>query len=363
MERHQYRAGLIGCGFIANQKHLPALEKQKDRIAIAAVCDLRAERAQKAAKQYGIPDCKVYENYREMIQDKTLDVIYVLTPNRSHSELTIAALDAGKHVLCEKPMATGAREAGLMVDAAKRNKKLLTIGYQNRCSPESQTLKRIAETGDLGDVYYAQAHAIRRRGIPNWGVFLNKEEQGGGALIDIGTHALDLTLWFTNNYEPKTVFGRTYNKLGSADTAGNSFGPWDPKAFGQVEDSAFATIVMKNGAWITLEVSWALNTLDTREQKVTLCGTKGGADMDTVLRINGVKYGELYTLQPALPPPSGNPPFTGGKSPADVELEHWLNALDGKSEVLVKPEQALVVTQILEAVYESARTGKTVELG
>jgi predicted dehydrogenase len=357
MGKKIYRAGIIGCGFIANIKHLPAIKKLKDRIDIAALCDVKIERAQEAAEKYGADGCKIYTDYKKMLEDVSLDIIYVLTPNRWHMQLTIDALRSGKHVMCEKPMACTSEEANKMCETAAETGKLLAVGYQYRCRPESLHLKKIAESGDLGEIYFAQAHAIRRRGIPNWGVFLNKEEQGGGALIDIGTHALDLTLWTMDNYKPKMVLGKTYNKLGTRTPAGNKFGAWDVKAFGDVEDFAFGTIIMENGATITLEASWALNTLDTREQKITLCGTKAGADMDDGLRINGVEHGELYDKKPVIVKPK----FEAEPGPEDAEANNWLQALDGEAELRVKPEQALVVTQILEAIYKSAKTGKPVE--
>ena len=134
-------------------------------------------------------------------------MVHVLTPNRDHSYITVDALEAGKHVMCEKPMAINTAEAQKMIDAAKRTGKKLTIGYQNRFRPDSRYLKQVCEAGDLGEIYYARAQAIRRRAVPTWGVFLDEEKQGGGPLIDIGTHALDLTLWTMNNYEPEMVVG------------------------------------------------------------------------------------------------------------------------------------------------------------
>lgn len=358
MEYPVHHGAVIGCGFIANTKHFPALEKLKHRIQLTAFCDLKEEQAWKAAKQYGTKDGAVYTDYREVLNRSDIDVVYVLTPNRTHCELTIAALEAGKHVMCEKPMAVNGEEARRMCDAAKRSGKQLTIGYQNRFRQDSRYLKSVVENGSLGEIYMAKAHAVRRRGIPTWGVFLNEAEQGGGALIDIGTHALDMTLWIMDNYRPKRVTGSVYKKLGAGETSGNLFGPWDNQKF-TVEDSAFGYIVMENGATIFLEASWALNTLDTREQKVTLCGTKAGADMNNGVCINGIFGGELSQTYPLLRH-TGVPGQNLECHEADVEARMWLDALDAQNSALVKPEQAMVVTQILEAIYTSARTGKEV---
>ena len=193
------KVGIIGCGGIANGKHLSAMSNIKE-IEITAFCDIIEERAVEAAKKYGTPDAKVYTDYKELLKDESLVAVHVCTPNRSHSFITIDALEAGKHVLCEKPMAKTYAEAKAMYEASVRTGKVLTIGYQSRWRDDSLYLKQCCENGDLGDIYYARALAIRRRAVPTWGVFLNEYEQGGGPLIDIGTHALDLTLWMMDNY-------------------------------------------------------------------------------------------------------------------------------------------------------------------
>lgn len=351
------KVGIIGCGGIANNKHMPAIKKV-GMAEIVAFCDIVPERAEMAAKEFGTPDAKVFTDYKELLKER-LDAVYVLTPNRSHSFITVDALHSGKHVLCEKPMAINSQEAQKMVDAAKETGKILTIGYQNRFRPDTQYLKKECEAGRLGDVYYAKAKAIRRRAVPTWGVFLNEYEQGGGPLIDIGTHALDITLWMMNNYKPKYAVGTTFHKLNNESEPANAFGPWDPKEF-TVEDSAFGFIVMENGATIVLESSWALNTLDVHEAKTVLCGTKAGADMDDGLRINGVKHDRQYVEKPALE--AGSVAFFSGDDlkAQDIEQVVFAKAVKGEGQIVVTPEQAIVVTQILEAIYESARTGKPV---
>ncbi len=354
------RIGIIGCGGIANGKHMPALAKQSERAEMVAFCDLIEDRAVEAAKKYGTPDAKVYVNYKELLADKTIDVVHVCTPNRSHCEITVAALEAGKHVMCEKPMAKTAADARLMLDAAKRTGKKLTIGYQNRCRPDSLLMKRMVDRGDLGEIYFAKAHALRRRAVPTWGVFLNEYEQGGGPLIDIGTHALDLTLWMMNNYKPKAVLGQTFKKLGDQTETGNAWGDWDPEKF-TVEDSAFGFITMENGATIILESSWALNTLDVREAQTTLCGTLGGLDTVDGLRFNNVDLGKQAVK--TLSMEGSAAAFfegTGSEDPADVEAAQWISAILNDTDPIVLPEQALVVTEILEAIYTSAKTGEAV---
>jgi len=357
-KKEKVRVGIIGCGGIAFGKHMPSLSKL-DNVEMVAFCDLIEERAQKATKQYGTKNSLVCTDYRRLLEDKKIDVVHVCTPNKSHSEITVAALEAGKYVMCEKPIAKNVEGAKAMLEAAKRIGKKLTIGYQNRYRADSLYLKQICQRGDLGEIYFAKAHAIRRRAVPTWGVFLNEEEQGGGPLIDIGTHALDLTLWMMNNYKPKYVVGNIYKKLSQTKNAANAWGSWDPKKF-TVEDSAFGFVTMENGATIILEASWALNILQEGEAITTLCGTKGGADMWDGLRINGEEFGKLYTKKVATDA-KGVAFYDATKdNPADLEAKMWIDAVVNNKEPLVKPEEAFVVSQILEAIYESAKTGKPV---
>ncbi|SFJ70766.1 Predicted dehydrogenase [Paenibacillus sp. UNC496MF] len=352
------RVGIIGCGGIANGKHLPSLAQVKEA-EIVAFCDIIVEKAEQAKEKYGNEESKVYSDYKEMLKDASIDVIHVCTPNDSHAVISIDALEAGKHVLCEKPMAKTAADARKMLEAAKRTGKKLSIGYNNRYRADSRYLKQAVDAGELGEIYFAKAHAIRRRAVPTWGVFLDEEKQGGGPLIDIGTHALDLVLWMMDNYEPQVVLGRAYHKLSQTENAANAWGPWDPAKF-TVEDSAFAMITMKNGATVILESSWALNSLEVDEAKVSLSGTKAGADMKNGLRINGEENSRLYVKNIELN--SGGVAFYEGASETAEVLEAawWIDAVLNDKETFVKPEQALVVSEILEAIYESSRTGKAV---
>jgi predicted dehydrogenase len=353
-----FKIGIIGCGGIAHGKHMPALKNQPNA-EMAAFCDIIVDRAHEAAEQYGVRGARVYENYRDLLNDESIDIVHVCTPNDSHAEISIAAMEANKHVMCEKPMAKHASDARKMVEAAQRTGKKLTIGYQNRFRPDSQYLKMVCTEGELGEIYYAKAHAIRRRAVPTWGVFLDEEKQGGGPLIDIGTHALDLTLWMMDNYKPKVVLGTAFHKLSQKQNAANAWGSWDPAKF-TVEDSAFAMITMQNGATIVLESSWAINMLQTGEAKTTLCGTEGGADMMDGLRINGEKHSRLYMTQIQLDA-KGVDFYEGtGESPAELEARLWLEAVEQNKDPVVTPEQACTVSEILEAIYESSRTGKAV---
>lgn len=339
---------------------MPALAMIEE-VEMVAFCDLIVERAVEAKHEFGNEEAGVYMDYKEMLANEDLDLVHVCTPNNTHAELSIASMEADCHVMCEKPMAKTAAEAREMVEVSKRTNKKLTIGYQNRFRTDSDYLRKVCQAGDLGEIYFAKAHAIRRRAVPTWGVFLDGEAQGGGPLIDIGTHALDLTLWMMDNYQPKYVVGKAYHKLSGKENAANAWGPWDPKEF-NVEDSAFGFIVMENGATIFLEASWALNSLDVKEAKTTLAGTKGGADMNDGLTINGEDHGLLYDKKIELE--TGGVDFYEGadNDPELLEAQAWINAILNDTEPVVKPEEALVVTEILEAMYKSSETGEPVYL-
>ncbi len=369
MKNGKLQIGLVGCGGIANNKHMPALSKMADLCEMVAFCDIVEERAIKAAKEFGTEDAKVYTDYTEMYKDAEIDVIHVLTPNVAHCPATVAAFEAGKHVMCEKPMAHCTEDAKKMIEAWKKSGKKFTIGYQNRFRPEVQNLKKACEAGDLGEIYYGKAHAVRRRAVPTWGVFPNKALQGGGPLIDIGTHALDITLWCMNSYKPVSVTGSVFYKLGGLKqaTEGNMFGPWDPETY-EVEDSAMGFIKMADGATINLEAAWAINMLDSREASTTLCGTKAGAEIYSgmgypvdQLIYNRGRNGQL--MEEKLTAAGNIAYFEGGAGePGVEEAKQWLEAILNDTEPLVKPEEAYVVTQILEAIYQSAETGKEITL-
>ncbi len=356
MKNDTLKIGIISCGGLANSKHMPSLQKVKD-VEMVAFCDIAEEKARKAKADFGTEDAQVYTDYKKLLEDPSIDVVHICSPNRSHSFMTVDALDAGKHVMCEKPMAINSAEAQKMIDARDRSGKLLSIGYQNRFRSDVQFLKAEAEAGTLGEIYYAEAIAVRRRAVPTWGVFLNEYEQGGGPLIDIGTHALDLALWMMNNYKPKYCVGTTFHKLNNDTATGNAWGDWNPEKF-TAEDSAFGFVVMENGATVYLKSSWALNIADPREAITTLCGTKGGADMLDGLRINCIRNNKQCILKPDFNP--GGVAFndaSSGLSPEALEAKLWIEAVRNNTAPVTTAEQAFTVTRILEGIYTSAKTG------
>ena len=353
------KVGIIGCGGIGQNKHMPSLSKIEN-VQIVAFCDLIEERAQMCKEKFGTPDAFVCTDYKELLAIPDIEVVHVLTPNREHAQITVDALHAGKHVMCEKPMAKTAEGARQMVAAAKETGKKLAIGYQHRMKPQARYAKEYIETGALGEIYYANCYAIRRRGTPNWGVFLDEEAQGGGPIIDIATHSLDLTLYLMNNYEPEMVVGKTHKALEHPE-AGNIWGD-NGVSTTALEEAACAFIRMKNGATIMLETSWALNTDEPIEEgSCVLCGSKAGLSLkNNNLRINKVELGRQVVTN--VDCSAGGVAFYDGASmsPADAEARAWIDAIVNDTEQIVKPEQACVVSEILEAIYVSSKTGKPV---
>ena len=351
--------GIIGCGGIANGKHMPSLKKIEN-VRMVAFCDIIPEKAQKAKEKFGTPDAKVYTDYKELLKDPSIEVVHVCTPNKEHAEISIDALHAGKHVMCEKPMAKTVADAKCMVEAAKESGKKLSIGYQSRSQAEAIHAKKYIEEGNLGEIYYANCYAVRRRGTPNWGVFLNEEEQGGGPVLDIATHSLDLTLYLMNNYEPKMVVGKTHKKLEHPED-GNAWGD-NGVSTTPLEESACAFILMKNGATILLETAWALNHDKAHDAaSCRLCGSREGLSiLDDKLVINKVRYGHMVE-EYVNTSNAGVDFFTGNSSDCcEVDARQWINAIVNDTDPVVLPEQAFVVSQILEAIYTSSATGKPV---
>lgn len=363
------RLGIIGTGGICNNKHLPSLKKVADKVEVVALCDLSREKAEATAARHGLEGVAIYTDYHELLADKSIDVVHVCTPNVSHCQITVDAFAAGKHVLCEKPMAATSADALRMLEAWRASGKKFTVGYQNRFRHEVQVLKKACEAGELGDIYYAEANAIRRKAVPTWGVFTDKAKQGGGPLIDIGTHALDITLWCMDNYDVDSVSGQVFYKLGNLPEAalGNTYGPWDTDTF-EVEDSAMGFIKMKNSSLIILRASWALNMLDAREASTTLCGTLEGAEIkhggsyaQSELWFNHTRHGKMS--HETLSGEALVDYFEGvNEPPGVVEARQWINAILNDTEPCVKPEEAFRVTQILEAIYRASDTNTTIKL-
>lgn len=351
------QVGFIGFGGIAQTAHMPGYRALPDWCEIAAVCDVNPAKLDDARQKWNIPD--VYESYDELLARADIDIIGVCTPNFVHAPATVAALKAGKHVLCEKPMAMTPDECRQMIEAEKSSAKKLQIGYNLRFGSGPQALKRAADRGVFGDVYYARARAIRRRQVPAWGVFLDITKQGGGPLIDIGVHITDVTLWLMGHPKPVRVSGQTYNKMGTKPGGMiGQWGTWKPEDY-TVEDFASALIHLENGATIALESSFIANVAG--EQFSThLIGTEAGAELSGSddITLYREEFGTLTDTKPGWLP--------SVESMHGEEIRAFLHAvredLPIASSGAATGEQALMVTQIMHAIYESARTGHEVTI-
>lgn len=354
------KAAIIGCGDIALRKHIPSLQCIED-VEVCAFGSRSLSKATHAREHYGNLSAKLYTDVDELLGDREIDVVFVCTPNNTHAPIAIKALEHGKHVLCEKPMAISSADCCRMVEASERNQKKLSIAYQNRFKPEAQLLYELCRGGRLGEIYHAKAHAIRRRAVPTWGAFLNKEMQGGGPLIDIGSHSIDLALWLMDTYEPSWVVGKCYDKIAALGSRANRWGEWNPGDF-TVEDSAFGFVLMKNGATLGIDAAWALNTSDEREASVTLFGSRAGADMKNGIVLTGELENAIYSSRPEFLGEGARRLVKDVKrtTPAYLEARAFVDCILNDTEPVVRPRQALVVAQIVEALYESDRTMKPV---
>jgi len=341
------RVGIIGSGPIAQSAHIPGYQAAKDA-EVVALCDIKPGVLKEAAAKFNIS--RTYIDYRELLAADDIDAVSICTPNAFHMQPTIDALEAGKHVLCEKPIARNAKEGQKMVDAANRTGKKLMIGLNNRFRSGPKALKRFIEQGQLGEIYFGKSLATRRRGIPSWGAFTNKEIAGGGPLIDLGVHVLDLTLWLIGFPKPVSVLGATYAKIGTKKPALGSGWMWDPRKF-EVEDLGVGLIRFENGMTLFLEASFAAN-IEKEEFTTTLYGDKGGASLDP-LRIFTEYGGMIADVTPAR---------LSEKNSHQLEVAAFVEAIKKDKPVPIPGEEALLTTKILDAIYESSEKGKEVAI-
>ncbi|QKS70140.1 Gfo/Idh/MocA family oxidoreductase [Paenalkalicoccus suaedae] len=340
------KVGIIGAGGIAQTRHIPAFQALPD-VKIEAVCDVYEETAKLVAETHNIPH--TFTNYEDVFP--LVDAVIICTPNKFHAQITVAALAAGVNVLCEKPMAMTATEAETMLDAANRSGKVLSIAYHYRFMKEAQAAKRIITEKEIGEPIVGRAQALRRRKVPGWGVFTNKELQGGGSLIDFGCHFLDLSMWLLNNPKPVEVLGKAYNRLSKMPGQINQWGLYDHSTF-EVDDHVTAYITFENGESLQFETSWAANVKDDKEY-VSISGETGGLDLFP-LEVNQAKHGMLFDSTMNWLP--------GDEDPGLFQARNFVDACLGRGELIVKPEEAHQVQQIIDAIYESSETGRSVRL-
>lgn len=347
----KWRIGIVGAGNIAQSAHLPAYEKLRDRAEIVAIADLDVERAEKAAAKFGIP--AAYDSAEALLAGTDVDCIDICTWNNGHAPVTIAAARAGKHILCEKPMADSLENALAMERAVQENGVKFMVAVVTRYSTEAQTAHAMQENGSLGDVYFARTAYTRRRGTP-MGWFTNTSKSGGGPVIDIGVHCIDRTWFLMGRPKPVSVTAATSYAIGDYKTRGVdrwlAFSGAD--SVFDTEDSAAAFIRFENGAVMNAEISWAQNA--PPESYVRLYGTKAGITFDPL-----TVYGENDAgfLSDSIVTCGGN-----GEDIFENEIVWFLDSLDGKKEILSPASDGVAVQRILDGIYRSAKLGREVRL-
>ncbi len=359
------KVGIIGTGLIAQIAHIPAYIEEGAEVA--GICDVVEERLKSVSDQFSIP--KTYMDYRDLLADQEIKAVSICTPNYLHAKITIDALNAGKDVLCEKPMAMNVKEAKSMLEASKKTGKILMMGFNNRFRGDIQKLKQFIDDGKLGKIYYAKVGYMRRRGTPK-GWFTVKNESGGGPVIDIGVHIIDLTRYLMGNPQPVAVSASTYKYFSEYHIDGKYV--WESSdakeglrdgKLNDVEDLAVAMIRFDDGSTIFVETSWAANISDDRFY-INMCGTKAGAEIDSYNPIHkGTKnnegsislFGEeMHSLVDyEIHTPEVRSHFE--------EIKYFAEILrDKKPDVLKTAEDGVEIQKILDAIYTSADTGREV---
>lgn len=333
------KMALIGAGQIARVTHIPNYQSI-DHVEIVGICDTNIAAAKAIAEQFHIP--VYFDNHEKMLDAVRPDAVTVCVPNKFHCKITMDALERGCHVLCEKPPAITAEEALQMEEKAREKQVLLSYGFHFRHSEQVAFLKEKIAAGEFGEIYSSRVQWHRRRGIPGWGCFTNKEIQGGGPLIDIGAHMLDLTLYLLNYPQIAYVCANASQRLGKTTKVG-LMGPWDSERF-TVEDSLFGYVQFTNGTSLSLETSFAINMKEKDLRNVQLFGDKMGATVFP-LELFGEERGQLFDQAY---------PFAEMRDWHLDSVKNFVGACLGTSDLLVKAEQGTYIQKLICALYESA---------
>jgi len=355
-EEKVIRVGVIGCG--AGVFHLRGYSEDP-RVKIVALAGLDTDRCARLAKEYDIP--RVYTDYQDLLSDHDIDAVSVVVPNNLHLPVSRAAFEAGKHVLVEKPLAGTVADGEQMVAAAKQHNRLLGIAFQRRWRHDVQIVKELVDTGEMGDIYYAKAYWMRRSGIPGWGSwFTNKQAAGGGPLIDLGVHVLDMALYMMGNPKITSVTAATYDRIGSQGK-GNWPGTMGPRTGGsntyEVEDLATAFLRLDNGGTLLLEAAWAAYTEMTDEFGVQLYGSQGGA------RIHSKDYADVGTLQlfsDVAGVATDSTPRLESRFGHSYICSRFVDAILDGAPLSPDGQEGLDRVRVIEAIYRSAALGREI---
>jgi predicted dehydrogenase len=328
-----------------------------------AICDIDPVRLKERGDLLGVPSEMRFRNYQDILALPDLDVVSVALPNHLHAPVTIAAIEAGKQVLCEKPLATSARAAAEMVDAARSHGRTLMVCFNYRFRDDARWLLKMRDAGHMGQLYYARAGWLRNTGIPGFGGwFTTKALSGGGPLIDLGVHILDLTIWLMGYPKPVSVSGQTFAKFGPRGMKSwSSYGAESGKASYDVEDLAAGFIRFENGAALQIETSWGSHTKPGRDDYfINLYGTEGGAELYVANYTDRdtVTFYEEDCGQPVMIKPS----IVNRAAGHELAIAHLIDCLKNDKPVESPGEQGHALMRIIEGLYESSQTGKEVRL-
>lgn len=341
------KIGFVGVGGIA--RYQMSMLKKIEGVEIAALADVSKSAMEQAVKETN--GAKVFTDWKEMLAMKDLDAISVCTPNKLHCEPTVLALKAGKHVLVEKPMAMNAGEAARMCQTAQRSKKVLQIAFQWRFTPVAQMLRRQVQSGALGDILYVRVQAMRRRGIPNWGVFGRKDLQGGGPMIDIGVHLLEMAHYVIGAPNPVSASGACYTYLGNKGSDTMCPWPnWDHKTY-TVEDLAVGFLKFETGASMVIESSFVAH-IEKDVYGIQIMGTKGGATSDPP-RVFTDANGYMMNMEPT---------FMGQQDGFEYKMRHFVDCIRDGAKCQAPGEDGWMVQKMLDGIYKASDLGKEVRI-
>ena len=344
--------GMIGAGMIS-QTGFDGVTKS-NAAEVIAVADINPTRLAAYARRNGVK--KTYPTADALIADKSIDAVYIAVPNAFHAPLAVAALQAGKHVILDKPFATSYAEARQVIDAARKSGKLFMLGMNQRFADGPQRVRALAQSGYFGEIYRLRAYWRRRAGAPRLGTwFGHKRLSGGGCFLDIGVHMLDLALWAAGDFDAESVTGAVYTKFGDRGLGEGSWGLSESEGLSfDVDDCALAFVRMKSGATVQVEISWVSHQGEEDNYNVELFGTEAGAKLYP---------GEIYRFDKELSA-KVNVPKVGVPLlyPECDRFVNFVKAILGEEKPCVSHDEALAVQRIIDAVYQSSETRREVRL-
>lgn len=355
--KKKIKTAIIGVGGISGA-HRSGYDKC-DNAELWAICDIKPDVLKAKSERWGIPPERCFLDHRDLLKLKEIEAVNICTPNKAHCEIAVNALRAGKHVLCEKPIAMNAKEGQRMVTAAEKANRILQIGLMQRFRADANYIKGLVDDGTLGEIYYARCRAIRRRGVPSWGVFGQLAESGGGGLIDVGVHLIDLTWYAMGHPRPIAVSGQTYRTIGTSPGHWGQWGQWDHTTY-TVEDFATGLVRFENGATMTIECGFIAN-LDANSEDFHIVGDKGGAGTGP-LSVQVELGGHLCDATPQDVRTTNLKGQFAKLSGYELEVMHFVDCIINNKPTRVPGKQILWVQKIIDGLYKSAEVGREVKI-